>query len=113
MGQPARATALAWWTGRRLTMSDTLQSLPASPAHTPNDNAPSVAHWDPSSFSLLSLLVPGAGQLAQGRFLAAAVQAATVGTYLAAAMSLGGGRSLWLAVAWNAWSAIDAYWHSP
>jgi hypothetical protein len=26
---------------------------------------------------------------------------------------LPGGRALWLALLWNTWSAVDAYWRSP
>ena len=77
------------------------------------ENQRSVNHWAPMSFSLLSVLLPGAGQFAQRRFGTAAVQLATVCAYLVAAVSAGGGRALWLALAWNAWSAIDAYWHAP
>ena len=39
-----------------------------------------VTRWDPSNYFWLSVLLPGAGQLAQRRFGAAALQAATVGT---------------------------------
>lgn len=94
-------------------MSDAPQSLADSAAPGAEETSLAVSHWAPSSFSLLSAVLPGAGQLAQRRFGAAALQAATVGAYLAAALNAGGGRSLWLAVAWNAWSAIDAYWHAP
>jgi hypothetical protein len=77
------------------------------------DGSRSVTRWDPSNYFWLSVLLPGAGQVAQRRFVAAAIQAATVGTYLVAASSIGGGgRALLLALAWNAWSAIDAYWHA-
>ena len=76
-----------------------------------DDRSGSITRWDPSNYFWLSVLLPGAGQVAQRRFSAAAVQAVTVGTYLIAAASAGGGRALWLALAWNAWSAIDAYWH--
>ena len=93
-------------------MSEAPQSLPSSASHG-EVNSLSVTPWAPSSFSLLSVLLPGAGQLAQCRYGAAALQAATVVTYLAAALSAGGGRSFWLAIAWNAWSAVDAYWHAP
>ncbi len=67
----------------------------------------------PAGHALLSVLVPGLGQLAQGRRLTAAVQFGTVATYLASAYAVGGGRALWLAVAWNAWSAVEAYWRAP
>ena len=52
--------------------------------------------------------------MAQRRWGTAAVQAVTVVSYLVGALALGGGdRALWLAVAWNVWSAIDAYRHAP
>ena len=77
-----------------------------------DDRSRSGTRWDPSNYFWLSVLLPGAGQVAQRRFGAAALQVATVGTYVIAAASAGGGRALWLAVLWNAWSAIDAYWHA-
>jgi TM2 domain-containing membrane protein YozV len=59
----------------------------------------------------LSVLVPGLGQFAQRRPLSGIVQFATVVGYVVAALSLGGGRAAWLAVAWSVWSAVDAYRH--
>ena len=59
----------------------------------------------------LSLLVPGLGQLAQGRLGSALVQFGTVAAYVAATFGLGGRRALLLAVLWNLWSVIDAYRH--
>ena len=93
-------------------MPESPSPAPAPVAHHAGEKPRSLAHWSPSSFSLLSLLIPGAGQLAQRRYVAAAVQLVTVGTYLAAAASTGAGRAFLLALAWNAWSAIDAYWHA-
>jgi hypothetical protein len=72
----------------------------------------SGARWSPDSYLLLSLLLPGAGQVAQRRFGIAAIQVLTVGSYLFAAMNAGGGRAYLLALAWNAWSAFDAYRHA-
>jgi hypothetical protein len=93
-------------------MPDELRSR-ASPFADGTDEKPrSVAHWSRSSFAVLSLLLPGAGQVAQRRYGAAALQLATVVTYLATATSAVGSRAFWLALAWNAWSAIDAYWHA-
>ena len=77
-----------------------------------DDRSSSVGLLDSSNYFWLSVFLPGAGQVAQRRFGAAAVQVATVGTYLIAAVSAGAGRALWLTLAWNAWSAIDAYWHA-
>src|SRR4051812_19538120 len=65
----------------------------------------------PSGRALLSLLVPGLGQLAQHRFVAASVQFGTVAAYLVTALAIGSGWSLLLAVFWNLWSVIDAYRH--
>jgi len=59
--------------------------------------------------AILSALFPGAGQLAQGRRGAAVLQAATVAGYAAGALAGGGGQALWLALAWNAWSVVDAF----
>jgi len=60
----------------------------------------------------LSLAVPGLGQLAQGRRLAAAIQFGTVVGYIVAArVGIGGGAWL-IAFAWNVWSAVDAYRHA-
>jgi hypothetical protein len=94
-------------------MSDADQSLTPPSAHGADEKSVSVPHWSRASFGLLSVLLPGAGQVAQRRFVAAGLQLATVVAYLAAATSSGGGRAAWLALAWNAWSAIDAYWHAP
>jgi hypothetical protein len=94
-----------------ISMSDTRHS-PTAQAQCERDHSLSVPHWSPGSFALLSVLMPGAGQFAQRRFGAAALQLATVGMYMATAVSTGGGRALWLALAWNAWSVIDGYGHS-
>ena len=95
-------------------MPDELLSRPEAPvaARDVGDRSSSVTRWDPSNYFWLSVLLPGAGQIAQRRFGAAAIQVVTVGTYVVAAMSAGGDRALWLALAWNAWSAIDAYLHA-
>lgn len=61
--------------------------------------------------ALLSALVPGLGQAAQGRLVTAGLQFGTVAAYLAGAFALGGRRAILLAVAWNVWSVIDAYRH--
>jgi TM2 domain-containing membrane protein YozV len=72
-----------------------------------------VEPWTPPGYAAMSLLVPGLGQLMQHRPVAAALQFATVGSYVVTAYALGGGRALWLALLWNTWSAVDAYWRSP
>src|SRR6478609_6387324 len=59
--------------------------------------------------ALLSALVPGLGQVAQRRFLAATIQFGTVATYVAGALALGGRRALLLALIWNVGSVIDAF----
>ena len=61
------------------------------------------------SHAACSALVPGLGQLVQRRFGAAAVQFGTVAAYAALAIGSGSARALWIAVAWNVGSAIDAY----
>ncbi len=60
----------------------------------------------------LSLVVPGLGQLAQGRAVAAAIQFGTVVGYTVAAWIGLGGRAWLIAFAWNVWSAVDAYCHA-
>ena len=67
---------------------------------------------DPSNYFWLSLVLPGAGQIAQRLFVSAAVQTATVCFYLIAASAGGGGRALFLALLWNVYSALDAYHHA-
>ena len=64
---------------------------------------------DPSNYFWLSLVIPGAGQLAQRLFASAAIQTATVCFYMIAASASGGGRALFLALVWNLYSAVDAY----
>lgn len=59
----------------------------------------------------LSLLVPGLGQLLQRRFGASAIQFGAVASYVVATVGIGWGRAALLAIAWNVWSAVDAYWH--
>jgi hypothetical protein len=61
--------------------------------------------------ALLSAFVPGLGQFAQHRFVAASVQFGTVASYLAGALAFGGRRALLLALLWNVWSVIDAFRH--
>jgi hypothetical protein len=56
-------------------------------------------------------LVPGLGQAVQGRLGAAVFQFGTVAAYVVAAAGVGNGRALLVALAWNAWSAFDAYRH--
>ena len=89
-------------------MSDTSQLPTAHVASPPSAPAP---HGTRTNDLLLSALVPGLGQLAQRRWVPALVQGATVATYLGGAFLAGGEHAYWLALGWNAWSAIDAYWH--
>jgi hypothetical protein len=65
----------------------------------------------PIERALLSVVLPGLGQFAQRRFLTGAVHLGTVLAYTATAYAFGGRRAALLAVAWNVWSAIDAYRH--
>ena len=75
---------------------------------SPEVVAPQVS---PAGRALQSLLIPGLGQFAQRRFLIGAGQLVTVLAYSATALSLGGPRALLLSIAFNVWSAIDAYRH--
>ena len=61
--------------------------------------------------ALSSAILPGLGQLMQGRIAAAILQFGTVLAYLVAGFGLGGRRALILALVWNLWSAFDAYRH--
>lgn len=56
-----------------------------------------------------SALIPGLGQLAQGRFRSAFVQFGTVATFVAASFGLNGRRARLFGLLWNIWSSIDAY----
>jgi hypothetical protein len=75
------------------------------PADDLATRTPVVDRW------FLSALIPGLGQFVQRRFFTGAGQLGTVLAYSATAIALGSGRALLLAVAWNVWSAIDAYRH--
>lgn len=86
-------------------MSSLREKPPAAPAAVPATRAPAAER------AVQSLLIPGLGQFAQRRFLAGAGQLGTVLTYAVTAFALGGSRALMFAVAWNIWSAIDAYRH--
>ena len=96
------------------SMPDELHTAPEAPVEAldAGNSSGAVTRWDASNYFWLSVLLPGAGQVAQRRFGAAAFQAATVGPEWVTAISVGGGRAAWLALAWNVWSAIDAYWHA-
>ena len=99
---------------------DRVKSDPTTPATLgANENGlpetlPPVALAPPATpveGALLSVVLPGLGQFAQRRFLTGAVHLGTVLAYTATAYGLGGRRAALLAVAWNVWSAIDAYRH--
>jgi len=97
-----------------LAPTDGAELPAASHGPPPSLAADQPSRWGPGEYALLSALLPGAGQVAQRRWGTAAVQAVTVVSYLVGALALGGGdRALWLAFAWNVWSAIDAYRHAP
>ncbi|MBL0937652.1 MAG: hypothetical protein IBJ03_02095 [Gemmatimonadaceae bacterium] len=61
--------------------------------------------------ALLSAFIPGAAQLAQGRWIAALTQFGVVVAYLAGVFAVGPLQATWLAIFWNAYSALDAYWY--
>jgi hypothetical protein len=69
------------------------------------------AHNRPLWHAALSALVPGLGQLAQGRLGAALVQFGTVAIYVGAVVAEGRQRAYFVALLWNLWSIIDAYRH--
>jgi len=72
---------------------------------------PPVGRVDSMQRACESAIIPGLGQLRQGRYLAAVAQFGTVVAYLIAAGSLGGRRAMLLALLWNVWSVIDAARH--
>jgi hypothetical protein len=82
-----------------------MSSLEERPPAVPATRLPAAER------AIQSLLIPGLGQFAQRRFLAGAGQLGTVLAYAVTAVALGGGRALIFAVAWNIWSAVDAYRH--
>ncbi|MGH7638957.1 MAG: hypothetical protein ACREOK_15010 [Gemmatimonadaceae bacterium] len=59
----------------------------------------------------LSLLIPGLAQLLQHRWIPAIIHLGAVGTYLLAVRQAEWGHAGWLALAWNLWSGLDAYWY--
>lgn len=61
--------------------------------------------------ALLSAFVPGAAQVAQGRWVVGLVQFGVVAAYLAGVFTVGPIKAIWLAVFWNAYSALEAYWY--
>jgi hypothetical protein len=63
--------------------------------------------------AFLSALIPGLGQLTQGRLGTAVLQFGTVAAYLVGTLGLSGRRALLLGLCWNVWSVIDAYRHEP
>lgn len=75
------------------------------------ESKPPVSRDDSMQRALESAIVPGLGQLRQGRFVAAVAQFGTVVAYLVAAGSLGGRRAMLFALLWNVWSIIDAARH--
>ena len=83
-----------------------MNTLPEkSPTAALTPHAPRTERW------LLSCIVPGLGQFAQRRFVSAAGQLGTMLAYGVAALALGDGRAALFAIAWNVWSAVDAYRH--
>jgi hypothetical protein len=67
----------------------------------------------PRARAALSLLLPGLGQFAQRRFLAGTGHLVAVTAYWTMALALGDSRAMWLAIALNIWSGIEAYRHEP
>ena len=61
--------------------------------------------------ALLSAFCPGAAQVVQGRWVVGLVQFGVVAAYLAGIFAVGPIKAMWLAVFWNAYSALEAYWY--
>jgi hypothetical protein len=79
----------------------------------PERERPTASLFDPAIDALLSVLVPGLGQLNQRRYLASALQFGTCAFYILAALVFDRTNALWFAALWNAWSANDAYRRAP
>lgn len=60
---------------------------------------------------LASVFVPGLGQALRHRWVPAMIHFGAVASYLVMVQQAGWGRAGWLALAWNLWSGIDAFWH--
>ena len=90
-------------------VSNAMSENPPSELTQPLTRPPSLR--SPASDALLSVLLPGLGQLAQRRPGTALLQFTTVAAYLGGTLALGSTHALWFAALWNGWSAIDAYWH--
>jgi hypothetical protein len=61
--------------------------------------------------ALASGFIPGAGQLLQGRPIAAVIHLAAVLAYLVIGARVGLRYAVFSALAWNCYSVIDAYRH--
>lgn len=61
------------------------------------------------SFATMSAMIPGVGQWAQGRRLIGVLQFGTVAAYVITAIATGNQHAAWLGMAWNVWSALDAF----
>ncbi|WP_396216678.1 hypothetical protein [Gemmatimonas sp.] len=61
--------------------------------------------------ALFSAFCPGAAQVVQGRWVVGLVQFGVVAAYLAGVFAVGPIKAMWLAVFWNAYSALEAYWY--
>ena len=79
----------------------------------PTQDPKAASLFDPAIDPLLSVLVPGLGQLNQRRYLAAALHFGTFAFYIVVGVLLGRTNALWFAALWNAWSANDAYRRPP
>ena len=78
-----------------------MHSEDASPSASARDLAKTAA--------LASAFIPGAGQLVQGRYLAAVVQFITVLAYLVIGSATGLPYPMRYALVWNCYSVFDAY----
>lgn len=87
------------------TVLDPSESVP------PITRASTSGHGTALQHAVLSALIPGAAQLTQGRWGAALAQFSVVVAYLLGVFAAGPTQALWLAVLWNAYSALEAYWY--
>jgi hypothetical protein len=60
--------------------------------------------------AVASLIVPGLGQFLQRRYGTALIQLASMAAFCLGALGVGGRDYVWLALAFNVWSPLEALW---
>lgn len=108
----ARESPDEWTRSQYLQLSTDLDGIdtarePAVIVVAPADSRKEAA----VQHALLSAFIPGAAQVVQGRWVVGLVQFGVVAAYLAGVFAVGPIKAVWLAVFWNAYSALEAYWY--